>query len=183
MRRKRENVRRVPLGYSTENGKKIFSLCQKGMASRFAYYTAWRLLPSIATKYNLKRHHIQTLSGLFWKITFPGTPNFRWPFFRHLPPKKVSPPEIFPFSTQNFPVLHPKFSDDLLFSHLPQKITLHTSHFKEKFPPEIFRWLFKVFIYETKNSLCPFFFENVLYSGIFIQSYCFSRKGPGRSRY
>ena len=25
----------------------------------------------------------------FCKITFPGAPNFRWPFFRHLPPKML----------------------------------------------------------------------------------------------
>src|SRR6218665_3206281 len=40
-----------------------------------------------------------------------------------------------------------------------------------------------VIIYQTKISLHPIILENVQVSGIFIQSYCFSREGPGRSRY
>src|SRR6218665_112546 len=58
---------------------------------------------------------------------------FSMSFLRHLYPKSVSPPEIFPFSTiQNYPILHPKFSDDHHKNYSP-------SHFKEKFPLEIFR--------------------------------------------
>ena len=63
-------------------------------------------------------------SGLFCKITFPGTSNFRWPVFRrHLLPKMF---------------LHPKFS------HSPPEIFIwhhkkySACHFKENFPSEIF---------------------------------------------
>jgi len=45
----------------------------------------------------------------------------------------------------------------IFFSHLPLKITLHPSHFKEKFPPKIFRWHFVVIIYQTKISLPNFY--------------------------
>jgi len=86
-------------------------------------------------------------------------PNFPWPFFRHLPPKKS-------FSTRYFPILHQKFSHSqpkifwwplLVVYH--QKITLHHSHFKEKFPPNIFRWLFLVIIYPKKFLSTQFFFK------------------------
>jgi len=48
-------------------------------------------------------------TGLFCKITFPGTPNSRWPFFRYLPkklailyPKFFSVRSLFKYNSQNF---------------------------------------------------------------------------------
>jgi len=65
-------------------------------------------------------------------------------FSRQSPPKKC-------FSAQKI-FLWP------FFSHLPQKITLHPSHFKENFPwPRNFPMTLLVIIYQTKISLHPIF--------------------------
>ena len=101
----------------------------------------------------------------FCKITFPGTPHFRWPFLDS-PPKKF---------------LHPKFSDDLL-SHLPQKSLSNQAILKRNFHPKFFDDFFSHYL-PNKNFSPPNNFKNVLVSGIFTHSYCISRNGPGRSRY
>src|SRR6218665_1157414 len=98
--------------------------------------------------------------------------------FRTFTPKNVSPPEVFPFSTRNFPILNLKFSHSLLFS-FTAKNYCHPSHFKEKFHQK-FCDDFLVIIYQAKISLHSIVLENVL---ILIHSYCFSGKGPRGSWY
>src|SRR6218665_4160671 len=89
---------------------------------------------------------------------------------------------MFPFSTRNLPILHPKFSDDPLLVIYRQKLLSIQAILERNFHPK-FSDDFLVIIYQTKISLHPIFWENVLVSGIFIHSYCFSRKGPRKSRY
>ena len=70
-------------------------------------------------------------------------------FFRQLPPK-ISPPETLPFSSRNFAMI--------IFSHLLFIQIILKRNFHPKFSDD-----FLVIIYQTKISLHPIFWENVLH--------------------